>query len=275
MPISEILVHVKSYETWSEHINVAGRVAKDFGARLTGLMTLREVAMLKQIFGRASEAALERQIADLKRAALTEERFRAFLAREGIAGDWTLGEGDASELLSWAGRFHDLVVVEQTNLATDEVGWDVAEQCALASGRPTLVVPHTGEFAAVGRRIVIGWNASREAARAIHGAMPLIEKAEAVSVLLGTPKDTHSSITKYPDMGVVDYLRRHNERVAASRFEATDAEAGAKILEAAAAAGADLIVMGAYGRSWLREWILGGATREVLRAMRVPVLLAN
>jgi len=275
MSYRDVLVHVKCYESWSQHIEVAGRVSHAFGARLTGLYTLRDIAVLKVMLGVESPTVRERQAKDAAAAQNAESVFRGFLERTGIDGDWKTGEGAASELLTWASRFHDLAVVEQTDTVADEIGFDVAEQSALASGRPTLIVPYRGHFPTVGRRILVAWNGSREAARAVHGALPFIAKAERIDLLLGHGKDTFSSITRYPDFKIADYLRRHAACVEARRFDPSDVETGAAILTEARNAGSDLLVMGAYGRSWFSEWILGGATRQVLREMHVPVLMAH
>ena len=136
-----------------------------------------------------------------------------------IEGTWKIGEGAASELLTWANRFHDLVVVEQTDNVADEIGFDVAEQYALGSGQPTLVVPYRGHFPTVGRRILITWNGSREAAQAVHGALPFIEKVEQVDLFLGRGKETFLSITRYPDFKITDYLRCRTPRIEAGRFD--------------------------------------------------------
>lgn len=275
MSYRDVLVHMKSYESWSQHIDVAGRVSLAFGARLNALFTLRDIATLKLVLGSDAPAIKERQASDADAMHKAETKYREFLHRAGLQGDWKTGEGAASELLTWASRFHDLIVVEQTDNVTDEIGFDVAEQCALASGRPTLVVPYRGQFQTVGRRVLVAWNGSREAARAVNGALPFLESAERVDLLLGRGKETFGSVTRYPDFKIVDYLRHHSAKVEAQRFDLTDAEAGPAILQEAKKSGADLVVMGAYGRSWFSEWILGGATRHVLREMKLPVLMAH
>lgn len=275
MSFRDVLVHVKPYENWSRHIEVAAHASRRFGARLTGLYTLREVATLKALLGSQSPVVEERQARDLVASRAAEGAFRDLLERTGILGSWKIGEGAASELLAWASRFHDLVVVEQTNPAKDEIDFDVAERCVLSSGRPTLVVPFRGEIPSESRRILIAWNGSREAARAVQGALPFIAKAERVDVLLGRGKEAFGSITKYPDVTIAEHLQHHAPLVEVRRTDASDAEAGAAILEAARKAGSDLLVMGAYGRSWFSEWVLGGATRHVLREMWLPVLMAH
>jgi hypothetical protein len=121
-----------------------------------------------------------------------------------VTCDWQVAEGDAAEVLGVAARYHDLTVVEQSDLVSDEIGFDVPETCVLSSGRPVLVVPNTGRFDQVGRSIVVAWNGSRQAAAALHGALPFIDRAERVLVLQGSGRASYPSITRWPqlDLGV-------------------------------------------------------------------------
>ena len=107
---------------------------------------------------------------------LTECRHHQAVSGRGFAGcsdDWDAAEGDASELLTLASRVHDVIIVEQTREGFDELGWDVAETCAVSSGTPTLVVPFEGTFPPIGQRVLVAWNGSHQAAAAVHGALPL------------------------------------------------------------------------------------------------------
>jgi nucleotide-binding universal stress UspA family protein len=275
MNYREILVHVKAYGGWSPHIDVALEVARACGARLTALYTIRELAMLRLVLGAQSNAVKEAAARDRPLAADYERKFREAAAKAGVEVDWQIGEGNASELLALAGRYYDLVIVEQTTFAVDEIGRDVAEECTVQCGRPVLILPKDRNLASVGRRIVIGWNASRQAAAAVQGALGLITRAESVTVLNGRDKDVFPSVTRWPKLDIAAYLERHGARVRAVPFDASDAEAGAKLIEAAKEADADLLVMGAYGRSAWREFIFGGATRDVLKSMPIPVLMAH
>lgn len=275
MTYRDILVHVKYNEAWSPHIDVAGALAQTFGARLTGLYTLSDLAALKTVFGKSAVSVRERENRDAARAAEAEAKFGAFLTQMKIEGDWTVGEGSAGDLLPWASRFCDLIVIEQTDLGTDEIGLESEIQTVMASGRPTLVVPRQGKFPTVGKRILLAWNGSREAAAALHGALPLIEKADHVDVALGRGKEVFGSITRYPALQITDYLARRTRSLAVREIAAGEPDAGAAILKTAADAGSDLIVMGAFARSWFREWIFGGATLHVLRKTTLPVLMAH
>ncbi len=271
----DFLVHVKAHEEWPEHIDVALRLAKQFNARLTGLRTIRDVAVLKAYLGEDADTTREVESREAEATSKAEERFRKALDENGIAGDWDIGEGDASELLMVAGRVHDLIIVEQTHEGFEEPGWDVAESCAVSSGTPTLIIPWEGSFPAIGKHILIAWNGSREAAAAVHAALPLIEQAGQVTVLIGQDKERFGSITRFPKADIVGYLGRHACRVSKWGFQASAAEAGPRMLAVAAEKGADVLVMGAYGHSSFREFILGGATRYVLKHMAIPVLMAH
>lgn len=271
----DILVHIKPYEAWSPHIDLAIALARDRGARLNALYTLRELAMIKLLVGVKSSAAHDAEARDAPLMEASKKRFMDAAAEAGVEGHWLSGEGNASELLTLAGRFHDLVVVSQTRHGIDEVGWDVAEECAVTSGTPTLIVPHRGVPATFGRRIVVAWNDSRQAAAAVHAAVPAIAAANAVTVAIGRGKDRYSSVTRFPDLDIGAYLRQHCKQVDVRKVESSDADVGQRLLDIVADSGADLLVMGAYGRSAWRELVLGGATRHILKNMTVPVLTAH
>lgn len=270
----EILVHVKAHEAASEHIAVAIRLAKALGARLTGLHTLRDMAALRNMFGDGAAIVTQRQAEWDSKTEAAKSRFLADLRTQQLDGSWLQGEGHASELLSFMGRLYDLVVVEQTG-AGDPIDWDPAEETALGSGAPTLVVPSAGNFPRVGERVVIAWNHSREASLAVRGAMPILVRAKEVVVLSGQRRESFASITHWPPHDLAEMLRRKGVAARAEHFVIEGEADGTALLSAAREHSADLLVMGAYGRSWLREWMLGGATRHVLRHMDLPVLFAH
>ncbi len=166
-------------------------------------------------------------------AAKTEQRFREAPRKAGVSGNWEMGEGNASELLTLAERFRDLTIVDQNHPGFDDYGWDVAENCVMASGKPTLV-------------ILVAWNNCRQAAAALHGDLPLIERAEHVTLVIGEDKASFASITGYPKLNIVDYLGRHARDASTYAFEARDVEAGARLLQLAETTNSDLMVMGAY-----------------------------
>lgn len=167
------------------------------------------------------------------------------------------------------GLLADLIVVARPDPGQDGAYAPALEAGLFETSRPVLVVPPSQEKPA-GRHIVIAWNATREATRAAVAALPLLVEADSVTVLSLAESDARS----LDPARLADYLILHGVEARAKRVE-PQRHAGNEVLAQAAEAGADLIVMGAYGHSRLREFVLGGATREVLANTEVPVLLAH
>jgi nucleotide-binding universal stress UspA family protein len=169
-------------------------------------------------------------------------------------------------------RYADLTVIAQSappNIPNGEAG--LAHDLVLQAGRPVLVIPFAGAQRPVGERVVIAWNGSREAARAVGDAMPILERAASVDVLSVQPE----GIGDLPGADITHHLARHGIKATAKRSVANLIEAGDVLLNFVADTGADLIVMGAYGHSRMREIVLGGVTREVLDHLTVPALLSH
>jgi nucleotide-binding universal stress UspA family protein len=148
-----------------------------------------------------------------------------------------------------------------------DVRSDFPETAIIASGRPALVLPHRGALPSAIDTVVVGWRASREAGRALTAALPLLQAAKRVQVLGGGVDLAGGQLQAY--------LASHGVRAGFEEFEPPDPAAGERLLARAGELGADLLVMGCYGHSRAREWVLGGATRHVLRAMHLPVLMAH
>jgi nucleotide-binding universal stress UspA family protein len=273
----DILVHLKSHEDWSGHIEAAFALAKRSNAFLTGLITHQELALAKQLAMGPGGADLlgELQVSADAKTKIMRARFEAALAERGVRGAFEAAEGRANELISLIGRFHDLVVIEQTDPTTDELNWETTEEAAVHGGRPTLIIPRAGQFDRPFSRILLAWNGSRESTRALHAALPLIEAADAVVVLEGRGREHFGSITRMPAADISHYLSRHAKTVERAGDGVTDPEAGAAILDVAAARGCDLIVMGAFGRTGLARMVFGSATDAVFKASKLPILAAH
>src|SRR5690606_4452572 len=153
-------------------------------------------------------------------------------------------------------------------------GWFPAD-FVMRCGRPVLLVPYAGRFEAVGRRVLVAWDAGREAARAVRDALPLLKRAEHVEVVSFNPDRPGARHGPIPGADLAAYLARHDVKVHVSQQHGDDIEVGEQILSRAADLHSDLIVMGAYGHSRLRELALGGATRTLLASMTVPVLMSH
>lgn len=202
--------------------------------------------------------------------------FEASLERVGASGEWRVAEEDAAAAATRHAHYADLAVVGQTDPENPRRGADVAEAVLLGSGRPVLVVPYIGATS-IGRRVLIAWNAQREAARALNDALPLMAGAEQVTVLSINPERGIGGEGDLPAADIALHLARHGVKAEAAytRSDQEEISVGDVILSRAADLGTDLIVMGGYGHSRAREFVLGGATRTLLRQMTVPVLLSH
>jgi len=219
---------------------------------------------------RAIEEAAE------QRAAAAQAAFHAALAREGIAGEWRTSRVVATAEAVVHARYADLAIVGQTDPDHQGPGaLPLAEDVLLDSGRPVLIVPYVGRFADVGQRVLVGWNASREAARAVNDALPLLAHATSVTVLSVNPVVGSTAHGEVPGADIGVHLARHGVKVAVETTQVSALDASDVLLNRAADLGADLIVTGGYGRSRMRELVLGGVTRDLLRRMTVPVLMAH
>lgn len=155
---------------------------------------------------------------------------------------------------------------------TTDVPRDFVDSVVLESGKPTLVIPHAGRFDSVGRDVLIAWRPTRECARAVEAAVPLLQRARRVHAVSWGEDSFGPAETTF---GLVRALRWHDIECTAHRYPDEPDSLGELLLSAAATHGSDLLVMGAYGHHRLRELLLGSTTRTVLRSMTLPVLLAR
>jgi nucleotide-binding universal stress UspA family protein len=267
-----ILVHVDARPRCAERIALAFTLASRFDAHLIALCALERSRIPSYALAEAGEVLLEierRRRAETVRAA--EAEFRAAERRAGGKAEWRVSNDDPAAALGVSARYADLVIAGQPE-PEDPFGQAFAGELVLGAGRPVLFVPYAGRFPDAGKRVLVAWNASREAARAVRDALPLLARADAVQVVAFEPGGEHGET---PGADIALYLARHGVRATAARDVAPGLDIGSRILSRAADAAADLIVMGAYGHSRLRELALGGATRTLLEAMTVPVLMAH
>ncbi len=277
MGYQDILVHVPLAENRQQQ-DFALVLAKHFKAHLTGVCVLPNAAMLRSAadspFIRINKSEVaEATEREREEAATVGRQFDAAAEQAGISHDWLTGEGEPADVLVHTARLYDLTVVEQCRVKA-ELLWGSATQLAL-SGCPTLVLPIDWSQTMLPQHALVAWNGSAQAAAAIHNALPLLKAADEVTLVAGEPRESLPLSMRFPHVEIVDYLRRHGVQVRTSDVAFPDSEAGDAILDVAETCEATLIVMGAFGRSRFREWVLGGATRQILAQMRVPVFMAH
>ena len=180
--------------------------------------------------------------------------------------------GAATRFAHIARRF-DLSVVAQAQPDTDGPEALIVEQALFDSGRPVLVVPYIQSAPFKADRVMLCWDGSRPAARAAADAMPFLSRAKLVEVFIVESGKLKSD--EVPGADIADHLARHNLNVSVTRTVSGDIDVASAILSHAADVGADMLVMGGYGHSRLREFILGGATRAILSSMTVPTLMSH
>lgn len=242
MSIRQVLVYVDTSSPCDARLQVAICVARRFDAYLIGVALPSDPEL--------------------------EDRFMAWLRDAGMGGEWRLIEGWPGVYVTHRALVSDLVVLGRT-----APGWvgEAPEDVSLACGRPVLVAPDVQHFAGVGEKVLVAWDGGREATRALHDALPLLATSVAVTVFSVNP-DAETERKLRVDL--IPHLARHGIEATAETVETirTPAEA---VLARVRDIDADLIVMGAYGHSRLREMILGGTTRDILRDMAVPVLMSH
>jgi nucleotide-binding universal stress UspA family protein len=274
----DLLVVLDTSRSCAGRLEMATTLASRFGAHLTGLYTSPPPQVPAMIESQLTPELVELQMRTLSEAtARVNDLFKRRGEGPGFTSEWRAREGEAGEVATLHARYSDVAIVGQADPESDDLGstGDLPERVVLGSGRPVLVVPYAGTFTTIGQRVLVAWNASREATRAVNDAMPLLGGASKVTVLAINPRGGLHGHGEVPGADLALHLARHGVRAEASALKSNDVDVGALLLSQAADLGADLIVMGAYGHSRLREVVLGGATREILRSMTVPVFLSH
>lgn len=279
MALKDILVHLDASPASASRLDIAVDLAQRHAAHLVGLF-VAEITLPPGIVGDPGGGAAMVLIDQMRETALAdgaavEATFRDRLRREGLGGEWRMVEGMGTEIVPLHARYADLLILGQQDPDGPGTTGQVLEAALFGAGRPVLAVPYAGRFQAVGRRVLLAWNASRESARALADAMPLIAGADSATVLAVNPRRGIGGHGEEPAADIALHLARHGLRVTAEQIVAPEVEDGEALLNAAAERNADLLVMGAYGHSRLREMVMGGVTRTLLRSMTLPVLLSH
>ena len=204
------------------------------------------------------------------------DRFEALAKREGLSAEHRIIEaslGGAASLFGRIARRFDLAVVGQMDperMMPDDL---LIESALFESGRPVVVVPYIQKAGLKLDRVMVCWDSSRNAARAIADALPFLKRGKMIEIVMVASGGGKTDELPGVDLG--EHLARHDLKVDVKRLVATDVDVANVILSHAADCGADFIVMGGYGHSRLREFVLGGATRGILESMTAPVLMAH
>ena len=277
MSYKTILVHLDAGKRVAERVVIAKRLADTFDAHLTGLFAISAPRIPSYALAEAGPVVIEaeaRYRAEAARAA--EAAFRSATAQSTRSSECRTTTRDALAAVQRSARYADLVVAGQPEPeGSGGVASDFAEEIVLSAGRPVLFIPYAGHFPEVGRRVLVAWNAGREAARAVSDALPLLARAGIVNVVAFDPRKGGADHGDIPGADIALLLARHGVKVTVAQQQSEEVDVGNQILSRAADMQSDLIVMGAYGHSRLRELVLGGVTRTLLDTMTVPVLMSH
>jgi nucleotide-binding universal stress UspA family protein len=273
--IKHIVTHFEGLGGDSRLAGFVGGLAKRFGATVEGVF-VRPPPFVPTF----ADAGFGPQIIAAHTEALNRREAAAKAVFDGIAGaagkTWRSYEGRAVTVVVERGRHADLIALGQPRPEEADVAaeYDIAAEVVMGTGRPVLILPYAGNFPAIGQRPLIAWKNSRESARALADALPLFAAGAKPTVLLVNPRESGQTL-KQQEADLLGELKRHGFPGAVDVARTEDIEVGDVLLSAAADRSADLIVMGAYGRSRFRELVLGGATHDILKHMTAPVLMSH
>ena len=278
MSYKTILVHADQSRHAPERIRVAAQLAQAEGAHLVGAA----MTGLSRYLYQDSSVDLARTVVATHMDALYQRANDALAQFEDIAraaGALTcerrLVDDESASALAMQSRYADVVVVSQDDRSDPSAHLSprLPEYVMLNSARPVIVVPYAGSFATLGENVLVAWDASMEATRAVSNAIPLLRRARHVTIAVFNPNpfDSHG---EQPGADIALYLARHGVNIEVS-LQQTGIDVGNAMLSMAADRSCDLIVMGGYGHTRLREVLLGGVTETLLRSMTVPVLMSH
>ena len=281
MSYKTILAHFPSDKQLDRTLDTALPLVRANDAHFIGLHVIPRVpamyglmaAELPQSIIAQQEEVLARQADQLK------SRFIARCEKAGVKAEWRCNKvhfDDVTTDIVGQSLCADLIIVGQESSLADGPNNDIPARIVMEAGRPVLVIPYAGEFRTVGQHVIVAWNGGREAARAAFDAMPFLKGAKSVRILAINPvcRVGYDSIALGDELALS--LARHG-----TKAEVTVTRSGSgvstadELLNQAANDGCDLIVMGCYGHSRLREALFGGVTVNLLEHMTVPVLMSH
>ncbi|PUA19466.1 universal stress protein [Glaciimonas sp. PCH181] len=279
MSYKTILVHVDQSRHAAARIRIAAEIALAENAHLIGsAMTGISRIMYQDAAVDMAWTVVAAELDNLKEQAekaLTE--FDAIAQQMGVLSyEKRLVNDEPGDALSLQGRYSDLVVISQTDVdeTCSRVISGMPEYVMLNCGRPVLIVPYAGEFKHIGNNVLVTWDGSMEATRALTNAIPMLKRAKNVAVALFNPSVQFNAHGEQPGADIALYLARHKIKVDVLQ-EVTEMDVGNTLLSLAADLRSDLIVMGGYGHTRFREVLLGGVTKTVLKTMTIPVLMSH
>jgi len=279
MPYKSIVAILRGQADTKHLLECVTPVVRAFDAHITGLHAEPSPAAYVSVVAGDmvtwDQAAME---AGSKRMEAVKTAFETHCSREGLSHEWRGLEsfsGDSATASRTTALAADLVVAQQSNPdEVDDIFADL-ETLLFDSGRPILFVPYINCPPVAPKNVVIAWKATKEAARATFDALPFLHRAEKVTILVVDPRESEEHSAQMSASDIAATLSRHGIKVSIENQPSGGIPVGDAIANHVLEAGADLLVMGGYSRSPIREMLFGGATRTMLRSMAVPVLMTH
>lgn len=281
MSIKTILVLLDESSDSSARLDVACSLALAHDAHLSALAVSQHLSAYISAGMHADAAMIDvGQIEEARKAA----QALAASAREQMDARGVLGETHWAshevfglrEAAGIYGRYADLVIAGQPAAGNSlELRDAVLEGALFASGRPVLMIPTQWDKPISASHVVVAWDASKQAARAVHDAALFLDRAARITIVIVDPKPGHDSFGPDPGADIAAVLSRHCKNVVLDRIPSTGTSIASAVLARTADTASDLIVMGGYGHSILREAVFGGVSREMIETANVPILLSH
>lgn len=281
MSLKNILVYLDSGADNSKVLKHAAELGTAHGARLTGVIA-RPIP--EPNWSLVGEGALSRTaIADLRTFSVEQSdsalsEFNLVLSQSGLKGDTRVQDctsHSVAEVISQFLRRHDMAIIGQSpSRAPRFGGHELPDDVVMQSGRPVLVVPYI-ETRPAGRHIMIGWDGSREAARAVNDALPLLKMAQKVTLMMVNPIPSVISQSAKPGAGIIQHLEAHGINAQVNAESSAGMTRENIILSRVNDLDVDLLVLGAYSTPRYQEIIFGGVTRHLMNEMTVPILFSH
>jgi len=279
MSYKTVLVHLDSILRAQDRIRFAADIAMANDAHLIAASMIGVSTLTFDNSGiDEKDPAIAAHLAFLQnRARKHADEFEAAAKKMGLSSyEARVVDGEPGYGICLQARYCDLVVIGQTNIDDPSpiVGTDFPESVLLNCGKPVLIVPYSKHLATVGKKSLIAWDASRAAVRAVTDAIPMLQKADVVQVAVFNPDSRSEAHGQNPGEDIALFLARHGINVEVLPPQ-KDKDVGKALLSLAGTLSSDLLVMGGYGHTRFREFLMGGVTRTVLDEAAIPVLVSH
>jgi nucleotide-binding universal stress UspA family protein len=273
--IKDIIANLSVGASRDVATDFAVSVAATFGAHLTGLAFLYE-PLAPMADGFPAKAMQSQRIENEKAAKAAVAKFDEVARRAAVSAESRIVDvpvASAHNVFANIARRFDLAIMGQPEPHKPALERLIVEAALFDSGRPALVVPYIQRIGLKLDRVMVGWDGSRSAARAVADAMPLLVRAKVTEVVMVASEPAKSE--EMPGADIARHLARHGAKVEVKSIVTAETGVDSTILSHAADTSADFLVMGGYGHSRLREFILGGVTRGILSSMTLPILMSH